>query len=149
MFYPDAKYLPFHESPTAAPIFYHYQNEKQKNKLKMQFSECNDFVWATYSFISISTVGVNNCGPQKYFVLSTMRRPSKNRAVAENDLPNTSSTPAIIGGISPSTKPPITPNTVINKIGFKMIDFNASTINVLRFGPASFNSFGIPFAFST
>lgn len=90
----------------------------------------------TYSFIMISTVGVSSCGPQKYFVLSTMRSPSKKSAVAENDLPKTSKTPAIIGGRLPSTKPPITPNTVINRIGLSTIDFNASRINALRLGPA-------------
>lgn len=89
----------------------------------------------TYSFIIINTIGVNNSGPQKYFVLSTIRKPNRNNAVAENDLPKISSTPAINGGNSPNTKPPITPNTVINKIGFKMIDFNASKIRVFLFGP--------------
>lgn len=68
-----------------------------------------------------------------------MRRPSKNRAVAENDLPKMSKTPEIIGGKSPIKNPPITPNTVINKIGFRMIDFNASNINAFVLGPGWFS----------
>lgn len=89
----------------------------------------------TYSFIMINTIGVKSSGPQKYFVLSTIRNPSRNRAVAENDLPKMSNTPAIIGGNSPSRKPPITPKTVMNRIGFKTIDFNASKMSALLLGP--------------
>lgn len=89
----------------------------------------------TYSFIIINTIGVNSSGPQKYFVLSTIRKPSKNRAVAEKDLPKMSNTPAIMGGNLPSRKPPITPKTVINRIGFRTIDFNASNISALLLGP--------------
>lgn len=89
----------------------------------------------TYSFISISTIGVSSSGPRKYFVLSTIRRPNRNNAVAENDFPKTSKTPATMRGNDPIANPPITPNTVINNIGFKIIDFNASKINAFLFGP--------------
>lgn len=89
----------------------------------------------------ISTIGVRSCGPQKYFVLSTIRNPSRNSAVAENDLPKTSKTPLIMGGKLPNTNPPITPRIVIKRIGFKMIDFRASFISAIRFGPGSFNAF--------
>lgn len=59
----------------------------------------------------INTIGVSSSGPQKYLVLSTIRNPSRNKAVAEKDLPKMSNTPAIIGGKSPNRNPPITPNT--------------------------------------
>lgn len=83
----------------------------------------------------ISTIGVKSSGPQKYFVLSTIRSPSRNRAVAEKDFPKISNTPAIIGGKFPIKNPPITPRTVMNRIGFNMIDLNASFISVILFGP--------------
>lgn len=80
-------------------------------------------------------IGVNNCGPQKYDVPSTIRNPNKNKAVAANDLPNISKTPAISGGKPSFNKsPPITPNTVMNNIGFNIIDFNASYTSVFLDG---------------
>lgn len=91
----------------------------------------------TYSFIRIKTIGVSNCGPRKLDAPSTIRKPSKKSAVAANDSPKMSKTPAIIGGRpSFSRKPPITPNTVMKRIGFKMIDLIASTISVVLVGRA-------------
>lgn len=67
-----------------------------------------------------------------------MRNPNKNNAVAAKDSPKMSNTPAIKGG-KPSfnRKPPITPNTVMNKIGLNTIDLMASRINVARLGLAA------------
>lgn len=91
----------------------------------------------TYSFISIKTIGVSSCGPRKLEAPSTIRSPSRKSAVAANDSPKISKTPAIIGGKpSFSRKPPITPNTVMKRIGFRMIDFIASTISVVLLGRA-------------
>lgn len=132
------------------------ENNSIEKKIKLLHSNEMEDRWGrniAYSFTRMSMIGISRSGPQKYFVLSTIRRPNKNNAVAENDFPNTSNTPAIIGG-SPSVnvKPPITPKTVINRIGLSTIDFKASTISVFLLGRAWFNSF--PFcvdvcAFST
>lgn len=98
-------------------------------------------------------MGVNNSGPLKYCVLSTIRKPRRNKAVAEKDLPKTCKHMKVIGFNIQSGKliaipsltskraattsgnpflrvtPPITPNTVINKIGFNTMDFSASSNN--------------------
>lgn len=80
-------------------------------------------------------MGVKSSGPRKYFVLSTILNPKRKSAVAEKDCPNTFKTPSIYEGSPFIAKPPITPKSVINKIGFKMIDLSASNIKVFLFGP--------------
>lgn len=81
------------------------------------------FMIKSYNFTIINTLGSRNPGPLTFCPSLTILTPSKNKADAAKELPNTfrildMNTGSPLG----NTRPPRTPRRVISKIGFMMID---------------------------
>lgn len=72
--------------------------------------------------------GTTNAAPRNVWIFPTIRRPSRNSALAENADPNTSKIPPrYFGTWCWKIRFPSTPKIVISIIGFKMMPFATET----------------------